>query len=113
MSVAAVAVVRHLRAHPHGENVWRRAVAPQAARDPLIAMLILTMAVLGVLLGHGGPAQDLGRSRHIPYGWCTRRCVGKRPTPAPAGGLRGDRARQPPPPARGPRHMGSERAATR
>jgi amino acid transporter len=55
MSVAAVAVIRFFHRHPLGENRWRRRVAPIVSAAFLIAVLLLTLAFFGDLLGTVNP----------------------------------------------------------
>lgn len=57
MSIAAVAVVRFFHANPHGENIWRRAIAPRVSATVLIVMLLLTVAFFGHLLGTDDPVK--------------------------------------------------------
>jgi hypothetical protein len=55
MSVAAVAVIRFFHRHPHGENRWRRTVAPVLSATFLLSVLLLTLAFFGELLGTTNP----------------------------------------------------------
>ena len=57
MSVVAIAVIRYFHRHPHGENRWRRRVAPVVSGMFLIAVLLLTLAFFGELLSTDNPIQ--------------------------------------------------------
>jgi amino acid transporter len=51
LAVTGVAVPAYFRRHPHGENAWRRSVAPITASILLIGMAILATIHLDTLLG--------------------------------------------------------------
>ena len=57
MTVAAVAVIHFFHRHPHGENLWRRRIAPFCAALFLLVVLLATLAFYGELLGTDDPVK--------------------------------------------------------
>jgi amino acid transporter len=55
MTVTAFAVIHFFHRSPHGENVWRRRIAPLISAGFLLVVLLLTLAFFGRLLGTTSP----------------------------------------------------------
>jgi amino acid transporter len=57
MGAAAVAVIRFFHRNRHGENVWRRRIAPIISAVFLLTILALTVAFFGELVGSTNPVK--------------------------------------------------------
>ena len=57
MTITAIAVVRYFTGRPHGQTWWRRTAAPLAAALLLGAVLAISVAFFGDLLGTTDPAR--------------------------------------------------------